>query len=234
MRPHVFQHVSFEGLGHIEPWLLRSGFPVSFTRFFEDPALPDPDTVDFLIILGGPMGVHDEIAFPWLAEEKSFIRRFLATGKPALGICLGAQLIADALGARVRRNPEKEIGWYPIEGLPPLDPAAFRFPPSAHVFHWHGDTFDLPPGAVHLAKSQACEIQAFQIGSAIGLQFHLETTPESVRALIDHARAELLPGPYVQSEAELTAVSPDRYLALHRILDELLAHLFPATRARLR
>ena len=232
MRTHVFQHVSFEGLGHIAPWLLRSGFPVSFTRFFESPALPDPDTVDFLVILGGPMGVHDETAFPWLAEEKTFIRRFLATGKPALGICLGAQLIANALGARVRRNPEKEIGWFPVEGIPPRDPAAFRFPPSAHVFHWHGDTFDLPPGAVLLARSQACETQAFQIGSAIGLQFHLETTPESARALIDHARAELLPGPYVQSEAELTAVAPDRYLALHRILNDLLAHLFPAAQAR--
>ena len=233
VRVHWFQHVPFEGLGRLEPRLLRAGCRLSCTRFFENPETPDPTGIDFLVAMGGPMSVNDEAAFPWLAAEKEFIRRHLAAGKPALGICLGAQLFAAACGARVRPNPAKEIGWFPVAGLPPGDPAAFRFPAAFDAFHWHGETFDLPPGAIHLARSRACENQAFQLGRAIGLQFHLETTPESARALIDRARAELVPGPFVQTEAELLAEPPARYEALHRLLDALLAHLLPETALRL-
>jgi GMP synthase-like glutamine amidotransferase len=234
LRARVFQHVPFEGPGQIAPWLLRAGFQISRTRFFESPEMPDPDTVDFLIVMGGPMSVNDEATHPWLAGEKEFLRRFLATGKPALGICLGAQLLANALGARVYANREREIGWFPIAGIPlPKNSPAFRFPPMAEVFHWHGETFDLPRGAHLLARSQACENQAFQMGTAIGLQFHLETTPESARALIENARAELVPGPFIQTEAELLAVPPQKYQALHRLLDSLLAHLVPRAALRL-
>ena len=228
MRAHVFQHVPFEGLGHLEPVLRRAGFDIAFTRFYENAGCPDLGAVDFLIVLGGPMSANDEAALPWLAAEKEFIRRFLATGKPLLGICLGAQLLASALGARVAPNREKEIGWFPVAGLPHRHPTAFRFPESADAFHWHGETFELPPGAVHLARSRACEHQAFQIGSAIGLQFHLETTPATVRALVAHARRELVPAPFVQTEAELLAAPPEKYLALHRLLERLLARWFPA------
>ena len=228
LRAHWFQHVPFEGLGQIEPWLRRAGFEISCTHFFESPHLPDPAAVDFLVVMGGPMSVNDEAIYPWLADEKEFIRRFLATGKPLLGICLGAQLIANALGARVYANREKEIGWFPIEGLPPPEHSrTFRFPAKADVFHWHGETFDLPPGAIHLARSQACENQAFQIGAAIGLQFHLEITLESARALIENARSELGPAAFVQSETEILATPAHRYPSLHRLLDELLAHLLP-------
>jgi GMP synthase-like glutamine amidotransferase len=237
LRAHWFQHVPFEGLGRLESRLLRAGCRLSCTRFFENPETPDPDAVDFLVAMGGPMSANDEALHPWLAAEKEFIRRFLAAGKPALGICLGAQLFANALGERVYPNPQKEIGWFPVEGLPPSDPSrdlsAFRFPAAFDAFHWHGETFDLPPGAIHLARSRACENQAFQIGRAIGLQFHLETTPESARALIRHARAELVPGPFVQTEAELLAEPPARYEALHRLLDDLLAHLLPTAALRL-
>ena len=228
MRAHVFQHVPFEGLGHLEPVLRRAGFDIAFTRFYENADRPDLGAVDFLVVLGGPMSANDEAALPWLAAEKEFIRRFLATGKPLLGICLGAQLLASALGARVAPNREKEIGWFPVAGLPHRHPTAFRFPESADAFHWHGETFELPPGAVHLARSRACEHQAFQIGSAIGLQFHLEPTPATVRALVAHARRELVPAPFVQTEAELLAAPPEKYLALHRLLERLLARWFPA------
>lgn len=233
MRAHWFQHVPFEGLGRIEPWLRRAGFEISVTRFFESTNRPDPAAVDFLVVMGGPMSVNDGALHPWLADETDFIRRFLATGSPLLGICLGAQLIAHALGARVAPNREKEIGWFPVAGILHGRPGVFRFPASADVFHWHGETFDLPPGAVHLARSAACENQAFQIGAAIGLQFHLETTPESARALIDNARAELVPGPFIQTEAQLRAAAPAQYQALHRLLDDLLAHLLPAAALRL-
>jgi GMP synthase-like glutamine amidotransferase len=233
-RAHVLQHVPFEGLGQLDPWLGHAGFQIQHTRFFESSALPDPAAVDFLVVLGGPMSVNDEAIHPWLADEKEFLRRFLATGKPLLGICLGAQLLANALGARVHANREKEIGWFPIEGLPPPEHSrACRFPARANVFHWHGETFDLPPGAIHLARSQACENQAFQIGAAIGLQFHLETTPESARALIDHARSELVPATFVQTETEILAAPAVRYQSLHRLLDNLLAHLVPTVDLRL-
>ena len=233
LRVHWFQHVPFEGLGRLEPRLLRAGCRLSATRFYENPETPDPADVDFLVVMGGPMSVNDEARLPWLAAEKEFIRRFLAAGKPALGICLGAQLFAAALGARVRPNPVKEIGWFPVEGLPTREPAAFRFPAAFDAFHWHGETFALPPGAMHLARSRACENQAFQSGRAIGLQFHLETTPESARALIENARAELVPGPFVRTEAELLAEPPARYEAPHRLLDALLAHLLPDAALRL-
>lgn len=233
LRAHWFQHVPFEGLGQLEPWLRRAGFQIGCTRLFETSAWPDPAAVDFLVVMGGPMSVNDEGLYPWLKEEKDFLRRYLATGKPLLGICLGAQLIAAVLGARVYANREKEIGWFPVEGIPSRDSSTFRFPPSAEVFHWHGETFDLPSGATQLARSQACENQAFQIGSAIGLQFHLETTPDSARALIDHARNELVPGAFVQSEAEILATPASRYPALHRLLDELMAHLAPDAGLRL-
>ena len=225
MRVRVFQHVSFEGLGALEPAFRRRGREIAATRFFANDPLPDPAEVDFLVAMGGPMSVNDEAAFPWLAPEKEFIRRHVATGKPYLGICLGAQLLASALGARVFPNREKEIGWFPIEGLAHGNPAAFRFPSTAEVFQWHGETFDLPPGATHLARSSVCENQAFQIGRAIGLQFHLETTPESARALIRHSGPELAPGPFVQTEAECGGAPPEKYESLHRLMDQVLKHL---------
>ena len=233
MRVRVFQHVPFEGLGALEPAFLTRGCEIAFTRFFANDPLPAAADVDFLVALGGPMSVNDEAAWPWLAAEKEFIRRHVATGRPFLGICLGAQLLASALGARVFPNRDKEIGWFPIAGVPARDPAVFRFPATAEVFHWHGETFDLPPRAIPLARSQACENQAFQIGAAIGLQFHLETTPATARALVEHARAELAPGPFVQSKAEILAEKPDRYAALHRLQDDLLAYLLAGPALRL-
>ena len=126
MRAHYFQHVPYEGLGCITGWLESRAARVTGTRFFESPRLPDPAQVDFLIIMGGPMSVNDEATLPWLRAEKRFIAETIAAGKTVLGICLGAQLIASALGARVYRNPEPEIGWFPIEGLARSFPRAPR------------------------------------------------------------------------------------------------------------
>ena len=233
MRVHVFQHVPFEGLGALESAFRRRNFDVATTRFFANDPLPTPADVDFLVAMGGPMSANDEATFPWLAAEKEFIRRHAAAGKPFLGICLGAQLLASALGARVFPNRDKEIGWFPIEGLPVRDPAVFRFPATAEVFHWHGETFDLPPGAVHLARSRACENQAFQVGAAVGLQFHLETTPAIARALVEHDRAAMVSGPFVQSETEILSAPPERYAALHGLQDDLLDHLLAGPDLRL-
>ena len=224
MRAHYLQHVPFEGLGSIETWLGERGYEITSTRFFESVSVPDLNEVDLLVVMGGPMSVNDEKEWSWLAPEKQVIRDAIQSGKSVLGVCLGAQLIASAMGARVYRNRVKEIGWFPVQGVPSVGSSAFRFPSSVEVFHWHGETFDLPTGAVRLARSEACENQAFQLGrSVIGLQFHLETTPESAREIVAQCRAELSPAPYVQSEAEIFAASPAKYRAINSLMSEVLS-----------
>ncbi|MDZ7345217.1 MAG: type 1 glutamine amidotransferase [candidate division KSB1 bacterium] len=223
MRAHCLQHVPFEGLGSIAPWLKAQGLELTSTRFFESGRLPAPDEVDLLIVMGGPMSANDEDKLTWLIDEKAFIRECIRQGKRVLGICLGAQLIASAMGAQVYRNRVKEIGWFPVQGVPADNESIFRFPKVFRAFHWHGETFDLPPGAVRIAES---ENQAFQLGrSVIGLQFHLEMTPESVREIISHCRAELLPSKYVQSETVMTSVSPDEYREMNNLMAEVLSFL---------
>jgi GMP synthase-like glutamine amidotransferase len=224
MRVHYLQHVLFEGLGCIEFWLQRQKAVVTRTRFFTGDFLPDPDPIDFVIAMGGPMSVNDESAFPWLKAEKRFLSRTMDLGIPVLGICLGAQLIAGALGARVFPNKDREIGWFPIQGV--SNENAFRFPPRCTVFHWHGETFDLPAGAIRLARSHACENQAFQLGkNVIGLQFHLESTPHSVDRLIEHCRDELTPDPCVQSESEIKKASARYCRGANAIMESVLDFL---------
>jgi GMP synthase-like glutamine amidotransferase len=226
MRAHWLQHVPFEGLGSIEPWLRRAGCDVTVTRFHESPDLPDAADVDALVVMGGPMSVNDGERYPWLAAEKRFIRGTIEAGVPVLGVCLGAQLIAGALGARVYKSPRREIGWFPVRGVFPAGGPAFSFPKEIEVFHWHGETFDLPPGAVRLAESDGCANQAFQIGrSVVGLQFHLEATAGAVRSLVESCRSELIPARYVQPEKDILAAPPGRYRRINRLMEEILIHL---------
>lgn len=226
MRVHFFQHVPFEGLGSIEPWLETAGYKITNTRFFESAELPDLKKIELLIVMGGPMSVNDEDEFPWLVSEKKFIGEAIHAGKPVLGICLGAQLIASAAGARVCRNYAKEIGWFPVYGIPSEGRVIFRFPSSLKVFHWHGETFDLPFGAIRLAKSEVCENQAFQIGkSVIGLQFHLETTPQAAKELVSHCREELVPAKYIQTEEEILSADPQKYKSINQLMGSILSFL---------
>jgi len=226
MRAHYFQHVPFEGLGSMEAWLREAGYETGVTRWHAGERAPDPEQIDLLIVMGGPMSVNDENIYPWLAAEKDFIRRWIETDRPLLGVCLGAQLIANSLGARVYRNAVKEIGWFPVMAVTPVPEHAFRFPFEQTVFHWHGETFDLPAGAIHLARSAGCEHQAFQVGRhVIGLQFHLETTPETAASLIENCRNELAPAPYIQDEATLRAAPPEAYRAINTRMTRLLTHI---------
>ena len=225
MNVHVLQHVPFEGLGSIASWLEAHRADVSYTRFFENPKLPLLTGLDLVIVLGGPMSVNDEAALPWLAPEKRFLREAIERGIPVLGVCLGAQLIASALGAPVCLNHQKEIGWFQIEATP-VAKDVFRFPEKCTVFHWHGETFDLPSNAVRLARSAACENQAFQVGrKVIGLQFHLETTLESARSLIDNCKDELVAGPYVRTEGELRESPGAAYAEINSLMGKVLSYI---------
>lgn len=226
MHAHFLQHVPFEGLGNIEPWLRANGYEIIATQFYKSAQLPDPEKIDLLIIMGGPMSVNDEDKFPWLVSEKSFIRDCIEAGKPVLGICLGSQLIANAMGARVYRNNEKEIGWFPVQGMEPDDPMTFRFPLTFDVFHWHGDTFDLPVGAIRLASSEATKNQAFQIGkSVIGIQFHPESTPSLLQEMVMHGQKDLIRSRYVQSGEEILGVRPQQYQVISSLMGEVLSFL---------
>ena len=197
---------------------------VTVTRFFEDPALPGVDDLDLLVIMGGPMSVNDEQEFPWLAAEKEFIGKAIEKDKAVIGICLGAQLIAGALDAAVYPNREKEIGWFPVTAEPVSDTEGlFTFPQELLAFHWHGETFDLPEGATRLARSAACENQAFQLGRrVVGLQFHLETTPDAARDIVHHCRDELQPARYVQSATQILGVAAPNYTAINAWMDTVL------------
>lgn len=226
MRAHYLQHVAFEGLGSIESWLVEQGYQISCTPFYQSSTLPMVEEIDFLIIMGGPMSVNDEAQYPWLATEKQFVRAFIASGKPVLGICLGAQLIASAMGGRVYPNAEKEIGWFPVRGVTSGEAGTFVFPAETEVFHWHGETFTLPTGAHRLAQSAVCENQAFQLGAnVIGLQFHLETTPQSAQALIEHCREELVAGAFIQTEQQIKAVDGECFTAINALMVEILTFL---------
>jgi len=182
VRVVAFRHVPFEGLGHIRQILEARGIAIEFADLYlpETPA-PETATAAGLIFLGGPMSVNDGL--PYLEQEIEYIRRAANTGQPVLGVCLGAQLAAKALGTRVYRNQVSEIGWFGIHptGAARKDPLFRGFHDSETVFHWHGETFDLPSGAALLASSERCPHQAFRLGSCIyGLQFHLEVTPEMI------------------------------------------------------
>lgn len=224
MHIHFLQHVPFEGLASIRGWIERGGHTVGCTRLYAGDGLPRPESVDLLIVMGGPMGVHDVADYPWLAAEKAFLRAVIDAGRRVLGICLGAQLIADVLGAHVYPNGQKEIGWFPVTRAKGAEatPLGRLLPAEFIAFHWHGDTFDLPPGAVQLAASAVCRNQAFAVGGRIlGLQFHLETTPESARELIEHAGDELVDGPTIQTADDMLAGGA-RFDDLNRLMSVLL------------
>ena len=206
-------------------WLDSRDAELGYTRFYESAELPDVRGIDLVIIMGGPMNVPDETTHPWLVAEKKFVREAIDQGVAVLGVCLGAQLIADVMGARIFPNEFKEVGWLPIEAVDGGEDS-FAFPERMMAFHWHGDTFDLPVGALRLARSEACDNQAFQFGrNVIGIQFHLEATPESVSLLLEHCGAELVPSQYVQSDTFIRDASEAAYGKINRVMYELLSYV---------
>lgn len=205
----VFQHSAREPLGVLDPLLRRAGFRVRYVNFARDPlAQPDVEKYSGLIVLGGPMNVDQAERYPHLHTEIDAIRRALDKDLPILGICLGAQLLAAALGADVRPNPVREIGWYRVSTTPEArnDRLFLHFSPEQDVFQWHAYTFELPRGAIHLARTATCENQAFRYGDrAYGLQFHLEADRHLIRRWIEV--------PEYRAEMEATEHHVERILA---------------------
>lgn len=229
MRIHWLQHADFEDLGCIAPWLAAHRHTVTGTPLQAGAIPPPVADFDALIVMGGPMNIYEYEAHPWLRTEKALIRAAIAQGRRVLGICLGAQLIADVLGGPVRRNDEPEIGWFPVElsAASRAEPAFADLPPRFTAFHWHGDTYALPPGAVCLAHSEACAQQAFSWdgGRVIGLQFHLEVTRDNAIEWLRHET--LTPSRHVQApEAILADVAA--FTANNAAMRAILARFLPA------
>jgi len=228
MNVHYLQHVPFEGLGSMESWLINQGHTISVTHLYNNEELPPINNIDWLIVMGGPMGVEDQAIYPWLTKEKSYIKQAIDQNKIVLGICLGAQLIADVLGAYVIKNSFREIGWFPTQ----LSEATIKetdlgaaLPKEFEAFHWHGDTFAIPENAIHLASSEACPNQGFVLNEkVVGLQFHLETTAASALDLTIHCKNELDNSQYVQTADEILG-KPERFEKINQIMEVILSYL---------
>ncbi|NQT24215.1 type 1 glutamine amidotransferase [candidate division KSB1 bacterium] len=215
MRLHVLQHVPFETPAYILDWARGRNLPVMTTPLYQAPNYPNQMDFDALVIMGGPMGVHDEGEHHWLKNEKHFIEKAIISEKKILGICLGAQLLASVLGAKVYKNPDKEIGWYPVSlsGDGQSNPLLKDLPATFNAFHWHGDTFDIPEHGIRIAESKACTNQGFVMNNhIIGLQFHLESTTTSIKELVENGRSELVEGKWIQNE-EVLMNQTDQHVA---------------------
>lgn len=225
---HVFQHHPAEEPGVIAGWAAARGYAITTTRPARGGAFPAPADVDFLVLMGGPMNVYQDRDFPWLRAEREFIAAHVATGKPAVGICLGAQFLADALGGRVTQNPAVEIGWFPVEFTAEARARFPSLPAALDVVHWHGDTFETPRAALPLAASAACANQGFlHDGRVLALQFHPEMTPAIVAALAAD-EGSWPTGPFVQAADEILARPAAAYSAANALLLRLLDEIFPA------
>ncbi len=225
---HVLQHVPFEGPARIDDWARRRGHPLVITHLYANEPLPDHDDYDLLVLMGGPMSVNDEAEHSWLVAEKRFVARALELERPIIGVCLGAQLIAAAAGCSVYPASEKEIGWFPVRRVEERAESPVRVPlPDGLVpLHWHGETFDLPAGAVRLAETDPVPNQAFWLGRrALGLQFHIEATVASVAALVAHAAADITGGPFQQRAAAIVAAAEQRTAETAPVLDAVLDRL---------
>ncbi len=202
---------------------------VSATKIWESVWFPKLTEFDGLIIMGGPMNVYDEARYPWLNKEKQFITEAIKADKSVLGICLGAQLIANVLGSKIFQNLYKEIGWFPIQINESFNQWLNKYCPSElEVFHWHSDSFNLPPGAMNHAGSKACNHQLFTKGAqVVAIQFHLEILPQTLSTMLSEEAEPWKKEQYVQTANEILGQSKKKdFQACHLLLKKILNKLF--------
>jgi GMP synthase-like glutamine amidotransferase len=228
LRLHGIRHESFEKEGEIAVWAAQHGHSLTHTDLWNGEGFPALDAFDWLIVMGGPMGAYDEDKYPWLAGEKQFLRAAVDAGKRILGVCLGAQLLSVVLGGVVTKNAHREIGWFPVTATPQAAQSSIfaSLPARYEAFHWHGDTFSIPPGALWTAQSEACAHQAFEAceGRVVGLQFHLETNAASLDEISVNCADEIIVSRYVQPASEM-AGRPERLTGLRGLLDGILDNM---------
>ncbi|MCK5781797.1 MAG: type 1 glutamine amidotransferase [Flavobacteriales bacterium] len=224
MKIHVLQHAEWETIGKIDEWIISNGYSYSLSKLYLGEELPSFD-VDFLIVMGGPMGIYDDSDFPWLKKEREFLKEIVKTEAKILGICLGAQFIVDALGAKVYPGPEKEIGFFEVfnESDNYLTKSIDK---TFEAFHWHGDTFEIPEGAERLFSTELTENQGFvYAGRVLALQFHLEVGHKEIEGFVEYGSDEIIPSKYIQRESEIMSIKFDfdkSNLYLFEMLDKLL------------
>ena len=238
LRVHYFQHIAGEGFGSCYDYLKAHQAKITATEFFALPvdlpleleALPDIDEVDLLIIMGGTMSVNDEANYPWLKLEKRWLRRYLSAGKPAIGLCLGAQLIANALGASVSRNQHQELGWMDVGRVSHIPENYFQIPEKINIMQWHSETFEIPRGGVRLAQNNVCQNQMYQIGrNVLGFQFHPEMTPHALQLLIENEEdSAVFNGEYVQPIAELKKTIKSKFEEGNQLLNRAIEYVVNA------
>jgi GMP synthase-like glutamine amidotransferase len=226
-RIHFLQHVPFETPGYIET-IADNNCQISTTRLFSDDTFPALSEFDLLVILGGPMNIYEHDRYLWLHKEKKFIASAIQADKKILGICLGAQLIADSLGAKVVKNEYKEIGWFQVYRTPEssIIKVLEGIPESFFAFHWHGDTFQIPKGAVRIAASGACGNQGFVFNEkVVALQFHLEVSDQSIASLLSNCGEEIIESKYIQTENEIIAQSKALISQTNKYMETLFRNI---------
>lgn len=224
MKIHCIRHEAFEGLANIENWIKQKDIPLSYTHVFKNQEFPAELDFDILIIMGGTPSIYEKPVPKWLSNEKQFIARCIEKNIKVIGICLGAQLIANVLGAKVYPGQEKEIGWFPVKfSSNALNEFPF-LPEKIVTFHWHGDTFDLPSGAIHLASSECTPNQGFFIDNQIlALQFHTEMNEEGIERLITACGKDLIADRYVQIPYEMRKYN-DQIKSNNYLIEKFLDH----------
>ena len=209
MRIHFIIHAGFEKAAHIATWAAENAFAVRYTHLHKGETCPDIDDFDMLICMGGPQSPSEIERYPYLMDEIRLIREAIIQGKIVLGVCLGAQLIAESYGIMTEKSPNKEVGFFPVDFSDDRkqDPVFFDFPASLTVGHWHNDMPGCPDSAVILARSEGCPRQVIRFSPKVyGLQCHFELDSVTLRALIRHCPDDLLTGKYIQTAEEMLAV----------------------------